>query len=240
MPNWVYNSMTVKADHINRILNPNNEVDFELVLPMPKELDVTDGSDNRIAVYYYLSHRDNLYYQAVATDPYFVKYYDEEIRFLQRIEHTSNMTISSEKYINLAKELQKLLTKYLNNLTDNDARHATEERLYAEGKTLIANIKKYGFPTWYDWRNHHWGCKWNARTEDVSFDDKTNELHLKFSTPWAPPVNWLVALCTTHHIPFHLEWLEEQGYRGIFDSDGTNLEDTELEPISMDDEEDID
>lgn len=42
------------------------------------------------------------------------------------------------------------------------------------------NIQRYGFPDWYDWCCHNWGCKWNACDSEVS------EEEISFETPWSP------------------------------------------------------
>ena len=38
MPNWVDNYLTVKKEDLKYILNEKNEVDFEILIPMPEEL----------------------------------------------------------------------------------------------------------------------------------------------------------------------------------------------------------
>ena len=38
MPNWVTNYLTVDKKEVNKILNKENEVDFEILIPMPEEL----------------------------------------------------------------------------------------------------------------------------------------------------------------------------------------------------------
>lgn len=36
------------------------------------------------------------------------------------------------------------------------------ERCLHQARLYNANIKKHGFPTWYEWSIHNWGTKWNA------------------------------------------------------------------------------
>ena len=38
---------------------------------------------------------------------------------------------------------------------------------------------------WYNWRNEHWGTKWDTR--DACVDMMSNELFASFNTAWAPP-----------------------------------------------------
>lgn len=38
---------------------------------------------------------------------------------------------------------------------------------------------------WHNWRNEHWGTKWDTR--DACVDMMSNELYASFDTAWAPP-----------------------------------------------------
>lgn len=53
------------------------------------------------------------------------------------------------------------------------------------GEKARKNIERYGCPTWYEWRNRHWGTKWNSY--DCS-ENPENPREISFSTAWAPPV----------------------------------------------------
>lgn len=44
------------------------------------------------------------------------------------------------------------------------------------------NKSKYGFSTWYDWRNYFWGTKWNAYESDL-----LDEGFITFNTAWNAP-----------------------------------------------------
>ena len=103
MPNWCKNLLKAPGESLKDILNEKNEVSFELVSPMPKELE---------------------------------------------------NTISPSKENN-----QEL-------------------------------IDKYGSDNWYDWRWSNWGCKWNASETMIPEDEDI----IEFTTPWAPPINWLQTL----------------------------------------------
>lgn len=48
-------------------------------------------------------------------------------------------------------------------------------------KQYEANTKKYGYPSWYLWRIHNWGTKWNSYWND--FDGQTLSLHTAWSAP---------------------------------------------------------
>lgn len=57
------------------------------------------------------------------------------------------------------------------------------------GNQLVSNRKKYGYSTWYDWRQDKWGANWNA-------DDciKVDEHTIQFITPWNGVHNVIQAL----------------------------------------------
>lgn len=54
------------------------------------------------------------------------------------------------------------------------------------------NIKKYGFPTWYEWSIAKWGTKWNSYSfrfihEIGPRDWGATEIEFIFDTAWGPP-----------------------------------------------------
>ena len=51
------------------------------------------------------------------------------------------------------------------------------------GRTIEECKEKYGAKDWYDWRNLHWGTKWDAC--DAEYDEEENTV--RFDTAWAPP-----------------------------------------------------
>ena len=56
------------------------------------------------------------------------------------------------------------------------------------GKQYIENIKKYGYPQWYDWCVENWGTKWNVEDDvDVSYNKNTDEYDITFDTAWSVP-----------------------------------------------------
>lgn len=67
------------------------------------------------------------------------------------------------------------------------------DEVWAMGKQSYENFQKYGAPTWYEWRNAHWGTKWNAFEEGVPVltdFDRT----LSFRTAWSMPEPILLKL----------------------------------------------
>lgn len=66
-------------------------------------------------------------------------------------------------------ESRKYIIESFEQLEDKEK----EDRLTL-GRKYLANIAKYGYPTWYEWRYEHWGTKWNAYDIEV----KDNEFYL--------------------------------------------------------------
>lgn len=53
MPNWTTNFLACHEDDLHRIVNDQGDVDFNLVTPMPEELDITEGSVTKYALQAY-------------------------------------------------------------------------------------------------------------------------------------------------------------------------------------------
>jgi hypothetical protein len=57
----------------------------------------------------------------------------------------------------------------------------------------IRRLQAYGTDNWYDWRIHHWGCKWGASDVEADYSPLPNSNSLgevatfTFQTPWAAP-----------------------------------------------------
>ena len=117
MPNYVINKIVWCSDFskLEKYISKKDKaefLDFDKIIPMPKELDIQSGSDGELGRAYLLKE---------GTD-----------------------YISKEEVIKRIEERTK------------------EERneILRLGQAYIDNEKKYGFPTWYEWRNHNWGTNW--------------------------------------------------------------------------------
>ena len=69
MTNWVWNELKIEKKYKNLILNSNKEVDFNILMPMPKSLDIQAGETDRLCMYWYLSDSLNLTQVEVANMP---------------------------------------------------------------------------------------------------------------------------------------------------------------------------
>lgn len=208
MPNWVSNTLTVSNEHRSKIINDNNEIDFNIAVPMPESLKCDSGSTNAPAIYAYLSLSNT-------RDLYDMKK-DEFVKKLLK-----NKYLSDEQAVESAYDLYRKMI---------DKQPEQNDILYKEGQILVENFRNYGYTTWYEWCWDKWGCKWNAGNVEIGSVDEENKIKIQFSTPWSPPLGWLKALCEAG-IPFYLEWIEEQGYHGEVISDGKTLTENELDFI---------
>jgi hypothetical protein len=63
-------------------------------------------------------------------------------------------------------------------------------------KQHVANIKKYGYPTWFEWRVAEWGTKWDIGASEKGSGDSTipdpsagaTSVTFRFSSAWWPPL----------------------------------------------------
>ena len=56
--------------------------------------------------------------------------------------------------------------------------------------TVIAETRRWSDgqqdDRWYDWRNQHWGTKWEAYDKELEHVDN-DSFQVTFNTAWAPP-----------------------------------------------------
>ncbi len=199
MPNWCWNTLKVDLKKYSDLIlteneNGKKEVDFNIVIPMPKSLEIEESSQNDPDIYIYISEKLTKSLDDVKKDP--------------RSGLIHNMF--NEDWIS---EIHRRITQ--------SEEYSVEEKLiqsYERGKLLVENYEKYGATTWYNWCCNNWGVKWNASDTEIIDDDT-----ISFTTPWGPPDGWLDAL-TQKDVPFTLDWEEEGGDSGSYTSDGKTLE----------------
>lgn len=74
------------------------------------------------------------------------------------------------------------------------------------------NIKNFGFPTWYEWANYHWGTKWGCYDDSEWLGDNT----VSFQSAWSPATKIIMALSDDFpDVSFVLKWSDEGGPCGI-------------------------
>lgn len=172
MPNWVRNVVTVSEDTMNKIKEKyftEGVLDFEKINPMPKTLNLEEGSITERAIYYSFSKKS-------AEKRY------EIINLLSKTEAIleKNYWDKIERYIRLGrfKDIEKYAKEYV---PDNVARVLGINTFEELGDMYINNIKQYGHISWYDWCIENWGTKWGVSEFSCNKDT------MIFDTAWATP-----------------------------------------------------
>lgn len=225
MPNHVTNKIEFYGEqkNIDKVLDlikgEDRCIDFNKIIPMPKELMLPSGSDMNYAVQYALSKKS--YGESVRikdilskTPCHFYRNYYKSIF----VPHT---------YDDAA--LNKRAEWFNNNLAENKKENIFDETDYEGlgiknfedlGNAYINNIIKHGVDTWYDWRVSNWGTKWNAY--GCQYIKEENEIF--FDTAWSCPLpilDKLAELCFEHNVSFSGKWADEDAGQnvGVFESD---------------------
>lgn len=172
MPNWVKNIVTVSENTMNKIKEKyidGQSLSFEKIIPMPKTLNLVEGSVTEKAIYYAWLQKDSKGKQEIRDilenyNTYFYPNYWEKIKEYERKGNFREIEKYAENYelSNIEKELN------INSL----------EGL---GDTYINNIKHYRATTWYEWCIENWGTKWEP--SNISFDNNK----IIFETAWSIP-----------------------------------------------------
>lgn len=182
MPNWTYNRIKCKKEIGDKLLTIKNDIyslDFNKLIPMPEDLKLDAGSIESDSIScYYLSLNDDEKYKLMkllkSKEIFFhhdywnkykkdIKYYESNPDKLKNNKDNFNGLIDFDD------------KKYFNSLAEL-------------GKQYIENIKKYGYPQWYDWCVENWGTKWNVEDDvDVSYNKNTDEYDITFDTAWSVP-----------------------------------------------------
>lgn len=190
MPNWCDNDLTISAspeqlcaikEKILRETSNHDDgfcVDFNLLTPRPKDLDIISGG-------YGFSSQTLLEFPAETLLT------DDVIWELVTKDGECGLRLSL-----LSRERHWTVGQFVDWLW----KHPKEQDYFrydlALGQRYLDNIKKYGVPTWYEWSYQYWGVKWNVYEDDVysvSIDEKT--IVCTFSTAWNPPNEWFATLC---------------------------------------------
>ena len=182
MPNWTYNRIKCKKEIGDKLLTIKNDIyslDFNKLIPMPEDLKLDAGSIESDSIScYYLSLNDDEKYKLMKL----LK--SKEIFFHHDYWNKYKKDI---KYYESNPDKLKNNKDNFNGLIDfDDKKHFNS--LAELGKQYIENIKKYGYPQWYDWCVENWGTKWNVEDDvDVSYNKNTDEYDITFDTAWSVP-----------------------------------------------------
>ena len=164
MPNYVKNRVVMEgiADlPLFREVDGKKHFDFNRLIPMPKELEMEEGSITEEVIIYYLTERCSISIQALQGDK-------------ANMARTLVQNMFSEKWHEeIFRRVQVKMA---------GASEAEKDIAYDKGRQYISNFMEYGFTTWYGWRNHNWGTKWNACDTEILDKDT-----IVFDTAWSNP-----------------------------------------------------
>lgn len=172
MPNWVKNIVRTSEETMKKIKEKyftEGSLDFNKIIPMPKSLQLTDGSITDMAVFYAFIKKDTEKQLEIAEilknkEDIIYGNYLNKIKNYYDLGHFKNIEESAKKYI-----------------PEDVARELNIKTLEELGDTYINNIKNYDSDTWYEWSIENWGTKWNSSR--CSYDNNT----IIFETAWSTP-----------------------------------------------------
>lgn len=172
MPNWVRNVVTVSEDTMNKIKEKyftEGALDFEKICPMPKTLNLEEGSITERAIYYAITQKNE-------------EKRNEIFNLLNKTESILDKSYWAKlkRYIDSGKfnNIEEYAKKYEPDDLAIELGINTFEEL---GDTYINNIKQYGHVSWYDWCIENWGTKWGV----IRFSCDKNTMI--FDTAWSTP-----------------------------------------------------
>lgn len=227
MPNHVTNQIKFygEQENINQVLNLINGedrcIDFEKLIPMPKELKLPSGSITTMSIRYALSKKEpqeKYQIEKVFTDThdsFYGNYY----------KNVFAHTVDNSRMEEQVQHFEDNLKNETRDMFDETDYQALGINSFEDlGNAYIKNIQQYGYDTWYDWCCAKWGTKWNAY--DDNFDKEENVI--TFDTAWSCPIPVLcelAKLCNKYNVKFDGAWADEDtGCNvGTFDSDEDQL-----------------
>lgn len=183
MPNHITN--TVKADNwevlkekLTRQAKTGEDndsglvVDFNLVIPQPKDLDIKSGGAE------WEAREDYMFEKQAETK----RQQDLKIKPLLDLMYQEGMSmdefLKASKIVMKDRRLFSDVYGFSSNLPNQSVKENIENVVRG-----YYNLRTYGYPNWYDWRLDKWGTKWNGYHETI---DNNAEM-ITFDTAWACP-----------------------------------------------------
>jgi hypothetical protein len=210
MPNWVTNNLNIAEKDLETFkklaLDENGMIDFNILIPRPKDLDITAGSyEWYIDKYGFNKEQETR--QNTLLKPVLDKLYNENLSQDEFVK-----LAYTDKVFKIAKEVYNLEKK--SNL-DNILRG-------------YYNLRKHGYANWYEWSCAEWGTKWNASETYGSGS------HFTFDTAWNCPFEWLLKL--SKHIDFKGSFADEDlgSNLGTFETENGKLLGGDFDKFSQD------
>jgi hypothetical protein len=215
MPNWVRHKLTVKGKigEVDKLVNNLKgieeeaegflqHIDFNKIIPMPKELNIVSGSTTDKCVEIYLASLNPKVKDFGAENK------DEKL-FIE-LRNSANKGKAFGRYDGeLSKqEIEAFVEKH-----KGDEKLNTLEDFINYGKKAIDNTLKFGSMDWYSWSIANWGTKWNACHVmlETRIDNDIQTADYYFDTAWGD-VRGLIEILASQYptLDFELKYSEEQ------------------------------
>ena len=182
MPNWVQQRVVAREPQILKkfLVNEDGEVDFNMAIPKPKDLEIMSGS---------YSYETPSRYGFFAEET--KKKLQEQMPIEKEFKAIYNDTITQDEFFNKVMANEKLLKKIrefkgwslrktaLNPYSMKKSAILEAYNCYIRG---FFNLQRYGERDWYEWSITNWGTKWNASDGFVNADGS-----IEFQTAWSMP-----------------------------------------------------
>lgn len=169
MPNWVTNNLNIAEKDLETFkklaLDENGMVDFNILIPRPKDLDITAGGYEWYKDKYGFNKEKELQ-QNTILKPILDELYNDEL--------------TQDEFVKLVYgKVSRKITKIYNCSNKKDKENVLRG---------YYNLRKHGYANWYEWSCAEWGTKWNASETYGSGS------HFTFDTAWNCPFEWLLKL----------------------------------------------
>ena len=205
MPNWVKNRLKISGPNAEKIISevttPNAEtesvsIDFNKIIPMPKELNIISGSFTTQCIGLYLTSINPSSKYGKVGDKLLLNKFINIVKKVMGTDKSIKYNLSNEEIVNYEKAVKGY---------DIDGTIMDLEKSIAYGKQAVNNVLKYGHMDWYGWSIENWGTKWNACYGCLE------EGTLHFDTAWSPPLSIIGKLSQKYpDTTFTLDFAEEQ------------------------------
>lgn len=227
MPNWVTNNIIVDEKDFKKLkkllLDKDEQVDFNKLVPMPQDLQITSGSYSWEVDRFdfgFEHTKKKIKFQDEVLAPYLSRFYNKRIKRIDFIEVVLNNLKNSQS--DTKQTIETSLKEFYGiDLTSND--RSPVETLFSG----YFNIQRYGEKDWYDWSYANWGTKWNGSETYIMGNI------ISFQTAWGCPYGVIDEL--SKHIDFKVVYADEDlgsnfGVIEFKDGVGTRIEEIDELP----------
>ena len=195
MANVVYNKVIGLSDKLIKkyLVNENGKVDFNILIPMPEELDIICGSGS-------IPTSKGVKYASDSTKA--EEKENEPIYNTLKKALEESGAATQQEFVNYCLQDNNIFNSIVD-INGFSKLYKDEVTTYLQG---FYNLEKYGYKDWYDFRIDKWGCKWNADNTDIY------ESVISFETPWGSPDGIFIEL--SKHVPIRVMSCDEFGNFG--------------------------